>query len=294
MENRTDNLATAQYQRTLFPYAYNILGSIDDAEDVVQEVLAKHLSIIGEQQINNQKNYLVKSVINLAITTKNRQQKTLRQGEVWLPEPVATDDAADRNLHLREVLSYSLLVLMERLSATERAIFILRESFDYSHEEIAGVLAITGEHSRQLLRRGKAKLFKPAVAPTKAQVAHQQNVLEHFMSAIRARDVQQLEHLMAADIRFYADGGGKVPLAAGTCIGSTEVAALQIKIYHRFLTTARMVYTTVNHQPALLSFVNGQLTACQVFDLHPDTGKLLQINVVLDPAKLKSLINHSF
>ncbi len=277
----------------LFPYAYNILGSAEEARDVVQEVLVKHLSDPPEH-IADPKNYLIRSVINLSITLKSRQKKTLRPGERWLPEPVATDDAADRNLHLDDVLSYSLLVLMERLDARERAVFILRESFDYTHAEIAGLLSITEAHSRKLLSRARTRLFKPAPKRPAARDAHDRNALEGFLRAIRERDTQQLETLMAADIGFYADGGGTVPLAAGTCTGAAPVAALLMRVYHAYLASARLVYTRINHQPALLSYVAGRLTACQVFDLHPEHGTLLQINAVLDPDKLKSLPQPSF
>jgi RNA polymerase sigma-70 factor (ECF subfamily) len=282
-----------QYMQVLFPYAYNILGSAEEARDAVQEVLVKHLAAPGTH-ITNPKNYLIRSVINLAITLKSRQKKTLRPGEHWLPEPVATDDAADRDLHLDDVLSYSLLVLMERLDARERAVFILRESFDYTHAEIAGLLAITEAHSRKLLSRARAGLFKPAPKRTAARDAHDRHALEGFLRAIRQRDTQQLETLMAADIGFYADGGGKVPLAAGTCTGAAPVAALLMRVYHTYLASARLVYTRINHQPALLSYVAGRLTACQVFDVHPERGTLLHINVVLDPEKLKSLSPPSF
>lgn len=277
-----------KYLHVLFPYAYNILGVVEDAKDAVQEVLVKHLSG-NTEQVKDEKNYLIKSVINLAINLKSRQKKTFRKEEFWLPEPIATADAADRNLHLEEVLSYSLLVLMERLSAMERAVFILRESFDYAHSEIAEILSITEDYSRKLLSRAKKSLFKPTPKRTRYQDKHAREVLAQFTGAIRQRDTQMLASIMAADIRFYADGGGKVPLAASICMGASEVAALQIMIYHRFLHSAKLLYTVVNHQPALLSFVNGRLTACSVFDLHPDMGTLLQIHAVLDPDKLKLL-----
>src|SRR5688572_4244208 len=129
----------AALSQVLFPYAYNILGAAENAKDVVQDILAKHYASTEQTNIHDLKNYLVRSLVNHAINTKKRLQKTLREGEVWLPEPIATNDTPDRELHLAEILSYSMLVLMERLSATERAVFILRESFDYSHDEIAAV-----------------------------------------------------------------------------------------------------------------------------------------------------------
>src|ERR1700761_6349663 len=147
-------------QRILFPYAYNILGSAEDARDVIQDVLSNYVAK-DKEGIEDEKNYLIRSVINRAINVKKRKKKTISKDDIWLPEPVATDDAADRSLHLKDILSYSLLVLLEKLNATERAVFILKESFDYTHQEIGEVLSITEEHSRKLLSRAKAKLFKP-------------------------------------------------------------------------------------------------------------------------------------
>jgi RNA polymerase sigma factor (sigma-70 family) len=284
-----DNRNIADYPQTLFPYAYNILGQVEEARDVVQEVLTRHFASPPAREVINLKNYLIKSVINLAINTKSRQNKTLRQGEVWLPEPVATDDAADRSLNLNEVLSYSLMVLMEKLNPTERAVFILRESFDYSHEEISEVLSITEEYSRKLLSRAKERLFKPAPKPGAVQDEHQQAVVERFIHAIRQRDTAQLESYLTADIHFYADGGGKAPMVKGTCIGMVDVAALEILVYHKFLARCQMVYTVVNHQPALLFYKEERLITCQVFDISPETGLIMQLNVMLDPAKLKNL-----
>lgn len=287
------NKTEKEYINFLFPYAYNILGSAEDAKDAVQDVLLKHLSGSNEH-ISDQKNYLIKSVINLAINMKSRQKKTLHSEELWLPEPVATDDAADKNIYLNEVLSYSLLVLMENLNAKERAVFILKESFDYTHLEIADILSIKEEHSRKLFSRAKASIFKPGQKRTEKQNAHERKVVERFMTAIRQRDTQQLEDAMAEDIRFYADGGGKVPLLATTSTGGANVAALLIKIYHMFLTSAEIEYALINHQPALLSYKDGRLNSCQVFDLQPKTNKVLQINAVLDPDKLKSLTQKYF
>ena len=283
--NNTEEVTA--HSDALFPYAYNILGSVEDAKDVVQDVLTKHLAAPPSEGITNLKSYLIRSVVNHAINTKNRLKKTLSDGAIWLPEPVATDDAADRPLQLREILSYSLLVLMERLSASERAVFILRESFDYSHEEIANVLSISVAHSRKLFSRAKERLFKPAPMRSKIKEEREQEILDSYISAIRQRNISQLEGLMNADIRYYADGGGKVPLAASLCLGAKAVAELQTMVYHKWLHAMRMVYTRVNHQPAFLFYRGGRLIACQVFEMAAEDGHLLQINTVLDPDKLK-------
>jgi RNA polymerase sigma factor (sigma-70 family) len=289
MNSVADKSNLQQYTQLLFPYAYNILGSAEEAKDAVQDVLLKHFSS-EDEHIQNEKNYLIRSVINRSIDIKSRLKRIVDNDAPWLPEPVATEDAADRNLYLKDILSYSLLVLMERLGAKERAVFILRETFDYSHSEIAEMLDITEEHSRKLYSRGKSSLFKPGHKRNDAQLTHDREVLSRFVSAIRQGDIEQLENAMTEDIRFYADGGGKVPVAATVKIGASAVAALQVDVYKRYLTSARFEYATINHQPALLIHLAGKLTACEVFDLEQETGKILRINTVLDPDKLKSLV----
>jgi RNA polymerase sigma factor (sigma-70 family) len=277
------------YQKILFPYAYNILGSVEDAKDAVQEVLSNYFAA-KKEGIENEKNYLIRSVINQAITSKNRSKRIVRQSSVWLPEPVATDDAADRNLHLKDILSYSLLVLMEKLNATERAVFILKESFDYSHQEIAEVLSITEEHSRKLLSRSKSKLFKPGAASrTQEQDAHTSVILENYIEAIRQRDTQRLENMLSDDIVLFADGGGKVNVVANTCSGIAEVAQLVLGTYHTYQSKSRILFTWINHQPAFLYYNKDKLVVCQVFDIAYADSKIVQINSILDPEKLKNL-----
>ena len=287
--DRTNDTNMEAYQKILFPYAYNILGSVEDAKDAVQEVLTNQLAA-EKEGIVNEKNYLIRSVINLAITTKNRNKRIARPSEVWLPEPVATDDAADRNLYLKDILSYSLLVLMEKLNATERAVFILKESFDYSHQEIAEVLSITEDHSRKLLSRSKTKLFKPGVAArTQEQHLHTAALLENYIETIRQRDIHKLENMLADDIVLFADGGGKVKVVANTCTGAAAVAQVVLRAYHTYQSKSRILFTWINYQPAFLYYNKGRLVACQVFDIALSSSKILQINTILDPEKLKNL-----
>jgi len=111
------------YQSILFPYAYNILGSSEDAKDAVQDVLYKYLAS-PKEGIENEKSYLIKGVINQSINIKNKKKKIV-PGDVWLPEPIATEEA-DTNINLSDIVSYSLMVLMERLNPKERAVFILK------------------------------------------------------------------------------------------------------------------------------------------------------------------------
>jgi RNA polymerase sigma factor (sigma-70 family) len=272
-------------QKILFPYAYNILGSAEDAKDVIQDVLSHYIGTPPEG-VENEKNYLIRSVINRAINAKKRKRKTIGQSEIWLPEPVATDDAADRNLYLKDILSYSLLVLLEKLQATERAVFILKESFDYTHLEIAGVLSITEGHSRKLLSRAKAKLFKPGPG-AKDRDAQPFVLLERYLDAIKRRDTPQLEKLLSADIAYFADGGRHLRVLKKSCTGVTAVADLAILAYHRFLARLTLRLIRVNYQPAFAFYNGDRITVCQVFHISKE-GKILQISTVVDPEKLRN------
>ncbi len=278
------------YQKELFPYAYNIAGSAEDARDIVQDVLA-HYYASPRDGIENEKAYLVKSVINHAINAKNRKKRSV-QPEVWLPEPVATE-TADTNVYLKDILSYSLLVLLEKLTAKERAAFILKESFDYSHQEIADILSTTEENSRKLLSRAKTKLFKPGEQEAQPVRSAQTNVLlENYINAIRSRNMEKLELLLAEDIAFYADGGPKLSVLKKVCIGAADVAELLMLVFHKYQASSDIRETTINHQPAFLYYYKGRLISCQIFDVSPENGQILQINNVIDPEKLRMLAQH--
>ena len=274
------------YAPLLFPYAYNILGSAEDARDAVQDVLTKHYAE-ARDGVTNEKAYLIKSVINHAINVKTRRRRTM-SADVWLPEPVATE-SADANVYLKDILSYSLLVLLERLSAKERAVFILRESFDYSHEEIAETLSLSVDNCRKLLSRAKEKLFKPATVSTRD--ARTNALLHDYIDAIRGRDLARLEGLFVDDIAFYADGGGKVKVVRKVCLGAAAVAELLVFVYYTYQKHSTTRVAEVNHQPALLFYNGDRLTSCLVFDISPETGRILRINTVVDPGKLQNFVS---
>lgn len=279
------------YRKVLFSYAYNILGSSEDAHDIVQDTLLK-FAAIPKEQIRNERNYLIKSVINAAINLKHRN-KRLVLGDVWLPEPVATE-SSDKHIHLKEILSYSLLVLLERLNAQERAVFILRESFDYTHLDISETLNITEENSRKLLSRAKQKLFKPRNDLTNAEYREKKQktdtLLDKYVAAISSRDMNQLEQLLADDIVFHADGGAKLKVVKSRCIGMVDVATLLLFIYDKFQQDYQVKIAEINHQPALLYYQKDQLRTCQVFEISPWNGKIIQINSIVDPDKIKRIV----
>jgi RNA polymerase sigma factor (sigma-70 family) len=277
------------YQHVLFPYAYNILGTTEDAKDAIQDVLYKFLTA-GKEGIEDPKNYLIRSVINQSITIKNKRKK-LQLGDMWLPEPVDTEEA-DTNIKLNEIVSYSLLILLEQLNAKERAVFILKEAFAYSHEEIAETLSITVEGSRKLLSRAKLKIDEAHTPAASSKSGHiTPAILEKFIHAIRSRDTKTLESVLTEDIAFFADGGKSLKVFAKTCTGVPEVADLLTLVFHTYDTGFTVKTGEVNHQPALLYYDGDALKKCQVFGIELETNKIFQVSNVLDPGKLRSISN---
>jgi|GEM_PF-55342 len=266
----------------LTSYAYNILGIREDAEDAVQDVFLKYEEA-SHAHIHDTKAYLVRMVINRSLDLKEKRQKekAAYPGN-WLPEPIATE-TADAGILKTEVLSYSLLVLLEQLDARQRAVFILREAFDYSYEEIAEILSISTDLSRQLLSRARKKLATGKIAPT----IQAQQLTQRYLTLIRNADTKGLEQLLTEDIRLVADGGGKASAALNPMEGRMAVAAFLNGIFRKFYSGTPIEMAMINHCPAILYYENGQVTTCQICIFEQD--QLASIYVVRNPDKLTGL-----
>jgi RNA polymerase sigma-70 factor (ECF subfamily) len=272
------------YQKKLFPYAYNILDSYDDAKDAVQDVVAKHFLNNSNTTIENESNYLIRGVINQSINLKKRKSRTLNP-KLTLPEPISTENA-DTDITRKDILSFSLLVLLDKLNPKERAIFILKEAFDYSHDDIARTLDLSIENSRKLLSRAKAKLgeYKPS-RPGSASTTRQ---LEDYISAIQTGNMKSLENMFAKEISVKTDGG-TVSIVAEFVSGIIPVAQFLTYVYTMYQTKATIRITSVNNQPALLFYKDGILINCQVFSINSESGAIQDIHSIVNPEKLKNL-----
>lgn len=270
------------YQKRLFPYAYNILGTADDAKDAVQDVMAKYYSA-DKTNIDNESNYLIKSVINQAINIKKRNHKSAGP-KILLPEPVSTENA-DANITRKEIISYSLLVLLDSVNAKERAVFILKEAFDYAHEEIADILQISIESSRKLLSRAKAKLGE--LSGNKTYKPTDTSYLAHYIEAVKNGDVKKLEQMFVRDIAVMVDGG-RLSIVSAFESGIKNAVQLMTYVYSTYQTKCLMKISSVNHQPALLFYQDGLLINCQIFDFDENTSLITNIYSIVDPEKLKN------
>jgi RNA polymerase sigma-70 factor (ECF subfamily) len=267
----------------LTTYAYNITGSYEDSKDVVQDAYLKFMNV-DKERIENKKAYLIRTVINLAINFKNRQKKLVSEYPgTWLPEPVATEKA-DTAINRKEILSYSLMVLLEKLNAKQRAVFILKEAFGYEHEEIAEVLGITTENSRKLLSRAKTELKNDDVSFRKKIPF---TYINKYATAIRNGDMHTIEQILNDDITLVSDGGGKVPAAINFVKGKADAIKFLQGVYKKFYTDKRIEKSFINHQPALLYYNGETLTNCQVFFVEND--HIHNIYFVRNPDKLRLL-----
>ncbi len=270
------------YHSQLFPYAYNILGSVEDAKDAVQDVLVKYLSIKSE--IENVTGYLIRGVINQSINLKKKRNK-IRVDQLWLPEPYATEKT-DKNIDRDTIISYSILVLLEKLTPLERGVFILNQAFDYPHKDIAKILDITQEYSRKLLSRAKSRLSDSNTVVNVKQDTL--NFMERYIDIIKNGKTEELEKMLAEDISLTADGGGKIKVVKERTAGKKETLELLFYVYQKYQKALDVKISEVNHQPVLVFYHKNKVAHCQVFEVENE--KIKNIFAVLVPAKLNAVI----
>ncbi|HLV52325.1 MAG TPA: sigma-70 family RNA polymerase sigma factor [Flavobacterium sp.] len=271
-------------RKKLFPYAYNILGNIDDCQDVIQEVIIKfNEKEVGS--ISNQNAYLIRSVINRSLNLKKKNDRE-RQQKIRLPEPIVTNQSESK-IELEEILNYSILVLLDNLNTKERAVFLLKEAFDYEHVEIAEILEISADNSRQILTRAKKKLKlrKPEITSSSAK---DRKYIERYVCAIRKGDVKTLEQMLSDEVQVLADAGNKLQAIAEQTSGIDNTVKLMTYVYENIQKDLEIKIEEVNHQSALLFYRGTTLINCQIFELNAE-GKITSIFSVVDPDKLMKI-----
>lgn len=271
-------------RKKLFPYAYNILGNIDDCQDVIQEVIIKfNEKEVGS--ISNQNAYLIRSVINRSLNLKKKNDRE-RQQKIRLPEPIVTNQSESK-IELEEILNYSILVLLDNLNTKERAVFLLKEAFDYQHVEIAEILEISADNSRQILTRAKKKLKlrKPEITSSSAK---DRKYIERYVCAIRKGDVKTLEQMLSDEVQVLADAGNKLQAIGEQTSGIDNTVKLMTYVYENIQKDLEIKIEEVNHQSALLFYRDTTLINCQIFELNAE-GKITSIFSVVDPDKLMKI-----
>ncbi|MEU4547719.1 RNA polymerase sigma-70 factor [Nonomuraea dietziae] len=281
MESATE--AFVAHRNLLFTVAYEMLGSAADAEDVLQETWLRWMKVdLG--QVHDQRAYLVR------ITTRqslNRLRTMKRRKETyvgpWLPEPLLTAPDVAEDAELAESLSMALMLVLETLSPTERAVFVLREVFDVSYEEIAAAVDKSPVAVRQIAHR--ARRHVDARRPREAVSASQTRaVLETFQHAIETRDVQGLLDVLAAEVVLVSDGGGVKRAAPRPVIGAEKVARMYLGSSAKVEAVITCDATVVNGNPALAVRLDGELDG--VLAIRVEDARITGLYYVRNPEKL--------
>ena len=269
----------------LFGLAYRMLGSAADAEDIVQEAYVRWHQA-DRSSVESAEAWLVTTTSRLAID-RLRRLKTERDAYVgpWLPAPIVAPPPPDRHLELSDDLSMAFLALLERLSAEERAAFLLHDVFDVGYGQIAAVLDRTESACRQVVHRarervrGERKRFDVAESAKAA-------VLQQFLAAMEARDEQALLQLFAPDAIWTADGGGKTAAAPRPITGLDRLVKLVINLREKFWAPDRTLEIgSVNGETGLVIRDGGRLTA--TMSIATDGERILAVYAVVNPDKLQ-------
>jgi RNA polymerase sigma-70 factor (ECF subfamily) len=280
-----------QHRQYLFAVAYRMLGSISEAEDAVQETFLKWQKC-DRAAIQSQRAWMTTVITRICINhlKSARVQREHYVGE-WLPEPFIGEAGAgpQENLELAESLSMAFLVLLETLTPTERAVFLLREVFDYEFSEIAQIVEKSEVNCRQLL--GRARKHIQAKRPSfEIPSEEAKQLLKLFQEALVHGDVQALLKTLSPGVVFVSDGGGNARAVLRPVSGADTVARLLIGAVQKFgsMTEIRR-YAIVNNLPGIVSFEDGRPVRVVAFGIC--SGAIQALYVITNPDKLRHLKN---
>jgi RNA polymerase sigma-70 factor (ECF subfamily) len=278
---------------TSFAIAYRMLGSVSEAEDVVQEALLRvHQSLDRGEDITSPRAYVATVTTRLAINELHsaRARRELYVGE-WLPEPIITDATDDpaRHAETAESLSLAMLVLLENLSPEQRAVLLLHDVFGYGYPEITHIVGKREENVRQLAARARlqVKAHRPRFTTTREQ---QRELAHRFFAAAEHGDLAGLEALLAHDVELTGDGGGKVPALAKSLHGRSRVAGTVMKWLQLVATHPQvsMRSVDVNAGPGAI-FLDEQERLLAVWAIDVRDGQIAGIRSIVNPDKLGHL-----
>ncbi|RDI45331.1 RNA polymerase sigma-70 factor [Nocardia mexicana] len=267
----------------LFTVAYEMLGSASDAEDVLQETWLRWVKV-DFRHVHDQRSYLVRITtrqsLNRLRVMRRRKESYIGQ---WLPEPLLTSPDIAEDVELAESVSMALMLVLETLSPTERAVFVLREAFGIGYDEIAAVLGKTSAAVHQIAHRARrhveARRPRQEVSPAEIRAA-----LEAFQRALETLDLQGLLEVLAPDVVIISDGGGVKYAPPRSITGANKAARFILGGLARADVVVTFGSTVVNGNPALVLHVDGELDG--VLAAQVEGGRITGLYYVRNPAKL--------
>jgi RNA polymerase sigma-70 factor (TIGR02957 family) len=277
----------------LFALAYRMLGSASEAEDVVQDAFLRATAAANDE-IRSAKAYLTTIVTRLCLDRLRAARATREQYlGPWLPEPVLTSSVEtdpEQIAEQHEAITLAFLVLLESLTAAERAVFLLREVFEYDYPTIAGVVQLSESNCRQLVHRARSHLAEKRPR-FRAAPEHHHELVTRFLAAAQQGDMAILTAVLAEDVQFWADSGGKVPAPRKPLRGRDLIAPLcmkfvanVVKLVDGAVGDVRAATATVNGEPAALVWVRDQLDTVVVLTF--EDAQITALRLIRNPEKL--------
>lgn len=276
--------AFARHRSLLFTVAYEMLGSASDAEDVVQETWLRWADV-DHTEVRDSRAYLVRIVTRQAL---NRLRSRARRREEyvgeWLPEPILTSPDLAADVELAESLSMAMLTVLETLGPAERAVFVLREVFETSYDEIAETVGKSPAAVRQIAHRAREHVAarRPRMP---VSTTEQREAVDRFLAAVRSGDLQGLLDVLAPDVVAVADGGGLAAAARHPIEGAERVARFLIAAARSASFETKAVW--LNGSPGIRIEIGGELDTA--VSLSVEDGRITRIYAVRNPHKLASL-----
>lgn len=273
-----------QHRRKLTGTAYRILGSWSDAEDVVQEVWLRWAA--EQYEVANPESWLV-TVTARAAVDRLRRLKTRRESYIgpWLPEPVSFEPDPADTAEMKDTIAVGMLVVLESLSALERAVFVLREVFAWPYRDIAEALGRSPEAVRQLAHRahGHVQQARPRFTVDDRRAAQS---TERFLQACRDGNIEHLLEVLSPDVVMTIDSGGEVPAPKRALVGAREVLTFFAGLGRKdVFAGADFTLGQINAEPGIIISASNQVITAMTFDLDR-IARIVAIYVVYAPSKL--------
>ncbi len=274
------------YRPRLFRLAYSMLGRVTSAEDAVQEAYIRWMKQQPDT-IKSSEAFLSKVVIRICLdelkSARNRKEVYIGPD---LPEPVIQDRSPEDELELADSLSMAMLTIMDTLTPAQRAVFLLREFFNYDYETISEFLNRPPAQCRKIMQRAKEQMR--GKTPSKVAANQDQHLLiSRFVDAITRGNTEELEEMLREEAVLYSDGGGKVTAAKQPVYGAPKIAKFLAGIYKQANGIMQADFRLVNGEPGMLVYKDSELF--NVWSFHVDEAKIGSIYIVLNPEKLSHL-----
>ncbi|MCI3950234.1 MAG: polymerase subunit sigma-24 [Acidimicrobiales bacterium] len=275
-----------EHRRHLIGVAYRMLGSVSEAEDVVQDTWLRWRAAADE--VRSPRSYLTTVATRLAIDRlRSAQHRREEYVGPWLPEPLVTDDDPAATAELADSLSVAFLLLLERLNPVERAVLLLHDVFGYDYDEVAAIVDRTPTNCRQIASRARGHLTGERPVRPRPPLEEEQRLAFAFAAAAGSGDLAALEGLLAEDVVLWSDGGPNRRAARRPVVGRGRVARLVANLSHRLPTDGTYEFVHLNGEPALIVRTAEGPFLTMAVDVGD--GVVRAIHTVVNPDKLRHL-----